>query len=90
MGVQTLYTDAALLRVVARTEPLRQWEVQRELTERLKNSLDATGMAGGPRDGAGPEARPGAVPAGVGSPASAPGTPTAGAAGEASHPGHVT
>ena len=25
------------------TVPLRQWEVQRELTERLKNSLDATG-----------------------------------------------
>jgi hypothetical protein len=90
VGVQTLYTDAVLLRVVARTEPLRQWEVQRELTERLRNSLDATGMAGGPRDGAGPEARPGAVPAGVGSPASAPGTPTPGAAGEASHPGHVT
>jgi moderate conductance mechanosensitive channel len=35
-GVQTLYTDAVLLRVVARTEPLRQWEVQRELTERAE------------------------------------------------------
>jgi moderate conductance mechanosensitive channel len=85
-GVQTLYTDAVLLRVVARTEPLRQWEVQRELTERLKNTLDATGMADGP----GADAGPVAVPAGVGSPASAPGVATAGAAGEASHPGHVT
>ena len=47
-GVQTLYTDAVLLRVVARTVPLRQWEVQRELTERLKNSLDATGAPTGP------------------------------------------
>jgi moderate conductance mechanosensitive channel len=46
-GVQTLYTDAVLLRVVARTVPLRQWEVQRELTERLKTALDATGLADG-------------------------------------------
>ena len=74
-----------MLRVVARTEPLRQWEVQRELTERLKNSHDATGMAG--PGTAPPEARPGAVPAGVGSPASAPGAPAAGTAGEAAIPG---
>jgi len=46
-GVQTLYTDAVLLRVVARTVPLRQWEVQRELTERLKSALDAVGLAQG-------------------------------------------
>jgi moderate conductance mechanosensitive channel len=46
-GVQTLYTDAVLLRVVARTVPLRQWEVQRELTERLKTALDASGLADG-------------------------------------------
>jgi len=46
-GVQTLYTDAVLLRVVARTVPLRQWEVQRELTERLKTALDAAGVADG-------------------------------------------
>ena len=54
-GVQTLYTDAVLLRVVARTVPLRQWEVQRELTERLKNSLDATGVADGSGVMPGPE-----------------------------------
>jgi small-conductance mechanosensitive channel len=46
-GVQTLYTDAVLLRVVARTVPLRQWEVQRELIERLKTALDASGLADG-------------------------------------------
>jgi small conductance mechanosensitive channel len=46
-GVQTLYTDAVLLRVVARTVPLRQWEIQRELTERLKTALDAAGLADG-------------------------------------------
>jgi len=81
-GVQTLYTDAVLLRVVARTAPLRQWEVQRELTERLKNSLDATDLADGP----GAEADP----AGAGSVASAPGAPTAETTGKASSPRHVT
>jgi moderate conductance mechanosensitive channel len=54
-GVQTLYTDAVLLRVVARTVPLRQWEVQRELTERLKTALDATGLG---EEGARPLAAP--------------------------------
>ena len=81
-GIQTLYTDAVLLRVVARTVPLRQWEVQRELTERLKNSLDATDLGDNAEGAAGPD--------GAGSLASAPGAPTAETAGKASHPGHVT
>ena len=55
-GVQTLYTDAVLLRVVARTAPLRQWEVQRELTERLKNTLDATDLGDSAEGAAGPTA----------------------------------
>jgi moderate conductance mechanosensitive channel len=42
-GVQELSTDNVLMRITARTVPLRQWEVQRELTERLKLALDATG-----------------------------------------------
>jgi small conductance mechanosensitive channel len=42
-GVQSLSSEAVLMRVTARTVPLRQWEVQRELTERLKIALDATG-----------------------------------------------
>jgi small-conductance mechanosensitive channel len=46
-GVQAMYSDAVLLRVVAKTLPLRQWEVQRELTERLKNALDAAGLVDG-------------------------------------------
>jgi moderate conductance mechanosensitive channel len=97
-GVQTLYTDAVLLRVVARTEPLRQWEVQRELTERLKNSLDATGADSGGDPGAESDA-PGArsfdcppSPATAGAvlgDASAP-QPGPPAASEVSHPGHVT
>jgi moderate conductance mechanosensitive channel len=48
-GVQSLSSDAVLMRVTARTVPLRQWEVQRELTERLKMALDAHGpLAGSP------------------------------------------
>ncbi|MGD0374096.1 MAG: hypothetical protein ABSB01_05885 [Streptosporangiaceae bacterium] len=35
-GVQDLSTDAITLRVAARTVPLRQFEVERELRERLK------------------------------------------------------
>ncbi len=46
-GVQELSSDAVLMRVTARTMPLRQWEVQRELTERLKLALDASGAVNG-------------------------------------------
>ena len=59
-----------------------QWEVQRELTERLKNTLDATDLGDNAEGAAGPD--------GAGSLASAPGAPTAETAGKASHPGHVT
>jgi small conductance mechanosensitive channel len=47
-GVQALSSEAVLMRVTARTVPLRQWEVQRELTERLKIALDSTGAADAP------------------------------------------
>ena len=40
------------MRVTARTVPLRQWEVQRELTERLKLALDAAGAINGATAGA--------------------------------------
>jgi moderate conductance mechanosensitive channel len=46
-GVQELSSEAVLMRVTARTVPLRQWEVQRELMERLKIALDAAGAATG-------------------------------------------
>jgi moderate conductance mechanosensitive channel len=42
-GVQELSSESVLMRITARTVPLRQWEVQRELTERLKLALDAAG-----------------------------------------------
>lgn len=44
-GVQSVSSDAIVMRVAARTAPLRQWEVQRELTERLKDALDAADAA---------------------------------------------
>jgi hypothetical protein len=36
------------MRLVARTLPLRQWEVARELRERLKNALASAAMDGEP------------------------------------------
>jgi moderate conductance mechanosensitive channel len=58
-GVQELSSDNVLMRITARTVPLRQWEVQRELTERLKLALDETGAVdraalGNGSDSAGP------------------------------------
>jgi small-conductance mechanosensitive channel len=38
-GVEAVYSDAIVMRLVARTLPLRQWEVARELRERLKMAL---------------------------------------------------
>ena len=49
-GVEAVSSDAIVMRMVARTVPLRQWEVARELRERLKNALasaSADGAAGG-------------------------------------------
>jgi small conductance mechanosensitive channel len=42
-GVQAVATDEVVVRLAARTAPLRQWEVARELRERVKNALDAAG-----------------------------------------------
>jgi small conductance mechanosensitive channel len=39
-GVQALSGKAVVMRLVAKTVPLRQWEVARELRERLKAALD--------------------------------------------------
>ena len=40
-GVQDLSGTEVLMRIVAKTPPLRQWEVARELRQRLKSALDA-------------------------------------------------
>jgi small conductance mechanosensitive channel len=50
-GVQELSTDEIVVRLAARTAPQRQWEVARELRERMKIALD---MAGGDDPALGP------------------------------------
>src|SRR6266566_977406 len=40
-GVQALSGNAVVMRLVAKTVPLKQWEVARELRERLKKVLDS-------------------------------------------------
>ena len=40
-GVQDISGSQAVMRMAAKTLPLRQWEVARELRERVKSALDA-------------------------------------------------
>jgi moderate conductance mechanosensitive channel len=47
-GVESVSSDAIVMRLVARTLPLRQWEVARELRERLKNALVSESVPGEP------------------------------------------
>jgi moderate conductance mechanosensitive channel len=47
-GVESVSSDAIVMRLVARTLPLRQWEVARELRERLKNALAPESVRGEP------------------------------------------
>jgi moderate conductance mechanosensitive channel len=47
-GVESVSSDAIVMRLVARTLPLRQWEVARELRERLKNALASASVPGEP------------------------------------------
>ena len=47
-GVESVSSDAIVMRLVARTLPLRQWEVARELRDRLKNALASTSVHGEP------------------------------------------
>jgi hypothetical protein len=44
-GVQDITSDAVVVRVIARTAPLKQWEIGRELREQLKVAL--AGLAPG-------------------------------------------
>ena len=46
-GVQQVTSEAVLMRVIARTAPLRQWEVGRELRERLMVALSGLVTAAG-------------------------------------------
>ncbi len=44
-GVESVYSDAVVMRLVAKTLPMHQTEVARELRERLKNALDVPAAA---------------------------------------------
>ncbi|MCU1692143.1 MAG: MscS Mechanosensitive ion channel [Frankiales bacterium] len=44
-GVESLSADGVVLRLVVKTVPLAQWDVQRELRERLKAAFDAAGVS---------------------------------------------
>jgi small conductance mechanosensitive channel len=44
LGVQALADSAVVIRCVAKTLPLRQWEVARELRRRIKNRFDRDGI----------------------------------------------
>ena len=60
-GVQGIDKDVVTLRVAARTVPLRQWEVERELRERLKVALAAGPGGQADAQSGGPAAGPGAL-----------------------------
>ncbi|MFF1714270.1 mechanosensitive ion channel family protein [Streptomyces sp. NPDC058268] len=44
-GVQSLDADGVVVRVAVKTVPLQQWSVTRELRRRVKEALDAAGVA---------------------------------------------
>jgi moderate conductance mechanosensitive channel len=44
-GAQDVSSTVVTMRMVARTAPLRQWEVEREMRARVKTALDAAGIA---------------------------------------------
>jgi small conductance mechanosensitive channel len=47
-GVESLALDSIVIRLVAKTAPLEQWRVARELRARVKQALDSAGIASGP------------------------------------------
>jgi moderate conductance mechanosensitive channel len=47
-GVEAISSDSIVMRLVAKTVPLGQWEVARELRERLKIALDSSKAPGEP------------------------------------------
>jgi moderate conductance mechanosensitive channel len=47
-GVEAISSESVVMRLVAKTVPLGQWEVARELRERLKTALDDSDVPGEP------------------------------------------
>jgi hypothetical protein len=60
-GAQDVSGSEVTMRIVARTAPLRQWEVEREIRARVKAALDAAGIY--------PDPEPAGAPRGPKSPA---------------------
>jgi small conductance mechanosensitive channel len=52
-GAQDVSSTEVLMRLVARTAPLRQWETEREMRARVKAALDAAGISPAPAPDAG-------------------------------------
>jgi small conductance mechanosensitive channel len=49
-GAQDVSSAGVTMRIVARTAPLRQWEVEREMRSRVKSALDAAGITPAPAE----------------------------------------
>lgn len=67
-GVQEVTSESVLMRVIARTAPLRQWEVGRELRERIKTALASVSATGDGTASSLPEGTPDPAPPGPGAP----------------------
>jgi moderate conductance mechanosensitive channel len=65
-GIQEVSSAGLLMRVTAKTVPLRQWEVARELRERLKRAVDVPDIAIPAARAAMPQAGPAASSAAAG------------------------
>ena len=80
-GAQELSSQEVTMRIVAKTAPMRQWEVARELRARVKSALDAAGVKQ-----AGPETVVISTSGEAAPSRAAAGPPAAGAAGAAGVP----
>ena len=49
-GAQEISSNEVTMRIVAKTAPLRQWEVERELRARVKAAIDAAGIHPAPSE----------------------------------------
>ena len=49
-GAQSISNDQVVMRIVAKTAPLRQWEVERELRARVKAALAAAEIRPAPSE----------------------------------------
>ena len=85
-GAQELSSKEVIMRIVAKTAPMRQWEVARELRARVKAALDAAGVVPAGPDTIVITAPPGGAASASGS-ASGSGSLASGAADSGDDPG---